>query len=437
MAKSTNPFEHHHDHGHDHDHGHEHDHGANPPVLDPAQAALSDALRVCFTLLKFVMLALFVIYLFSGVFNVSQQQRAIRVFFGQIVGQEGKQVLEPGGPYLSLPFPLMKVVRIPVAPQDMAIDDAFWYSTKPGEGGQDQPLNPEKDGSLITGDANIIHAQWDLTYQVTDPVAFARNVGSDEAARQLVRSVVIESIIRSVAGVLADEASKGNIRADEARVSANNTLREIGAGIEVSLLKAREPRFPQSVQPAFEAVINADTRRGQLVTDAYRKREEMLLETAGQGYEALWKLVHGYERAFASGNKEQAQALTTRIDKTLDTLTVTDPDSGQAVSIGGQVAQLMYDAQSYKSNVVQRIKSEADAFSRLRDQWKDNRQVLEEVYLAQARSAVLSAAKETFWVPASGQVYLELNRDPTIARKLLSDKLKSEQDARLKNAGSN
>ena len=56
--------------------------------LDAAQQSLADALRTSFSLLKWVMLVLLVIYLFSGWFSVDAQHRAVRLRFGQIVNQD-------------------------------------------------------------------------------------------------------------------------------------------------------------------------------------------------------------------------------------------------------------------------------------------------------------------------------------------------------------
>ena len=102
--------------------------GAGPPGLDAAHQSLADALRVSFWVLKFAMLLLVVVYLFSGVFNVREQEIAIRLRFGQIVGAPGQQVLEPGGPYFSWPFPFEQIVIIPASPQQIELNREFWYS---------------------------------------------------------------------------------------------------------------------------------------------------------------------------------------------------------------------------------------------------------------------------------------------------------------------
>lgn len=422
MTQLKNPFAHHHDHGHDH--GHSHDH-ADEVKLDPGQQALSDALRVCFGLLKLVMLVLLVVYLFSGVFWVEQQERKVRLFLGMIVGEEGRQVLDPGGPYFAAPWPIMHVIDVPVAPRTLSIDKAFWYEQTQGAQTPDQakPLNPEKDGSLITGDANIIHVKWTLTYSVSDPIAYVTNVGDAARADALVRATAEEAIVEAVAQATADAASKGNVNADVAKAITQKALDGLNTGLSIGTFLAGNPVFPVSVQSAFDAVTSADTRRGQAVTEAWRQREQMLQETAGSAYEALWDLVHDYELALQGDNVAKQQELSARLDAVLDAGEI----DGQ--KIGGHVATLLAEAHAYRSNVVQEITAQVNRFNQLREQWAKNRAVLEAAYLAEARREILSNALETFWAPR-GQVYLELNRDPAIERRRETERLKAEEEQR-------
>src|SRR5262245_41854530 len=147
MAKDFNPFEHHHEH--------HHDAPITPAEMDPAQRSLADALRVCFMLLKFVMLVLVVLYLFSGFFNVKANEKAVRLTLGNLWKEEP---LGQGGPYWTLPFPIGEAVKIPTSDVTLELTSSFWYDMN---GTMTQapirPLNPEKDGSNVTGDANIVH----------------------------------------------------------------------------------------------------------------------------------------------------------------------------------------------------------------------------------------------------------------------------------------
>ncbi len=431
MTQARSLFEHHHPGGqgpHDHDHhGHDHHHDQGPQ--DPAQQSLADALRVCFLLLKFVMLTLLAIYCVSGLFNVRQQEKAVRLLFGRIVGGEGRQVLDPGGPYLAAPFPIMQVVRIPTSPRDLSIDRAFWYEVDPNNPAappQARALSPERDGSLLTGDANIVHVRWTLTYAVKDPIKFVTHVGDQATAEQLVLAATEQAVVRAVGQITADQASKGVVNADVARGLAQATLDAMLTGLELLTLTPAKPVFPVSVQSAFDAVTNADATRGRLITQAQETRNRVLQEAAGGAWPALWQRVQAHELALQGSDPAAVDATGKALDAALDTLQVADARSGEVRQIGGEVSRLLYDARSYRSNVVQEITAEASTFNRLREQWRSNRGVIEAAYLREARLKVLSNARETFWTPA-GQLYLELNRDPKIAQEQEKARLASPQ----------
>ena len=97
----------------------------NENRLDPAQQSLAEALRLSFGVLKFFMVVLIALFLFSGVFSVREQEMAVRLRFGRILGLPGQQVLKPGGPYFSLPYPFEQVIVVPVAPQQIQIDQSI------------------------------------------------------------------------------------------------------------------------------------------------------------------------------------------------------------------------------------------------------------------------------------------------------------------------
>jgi len=168
--------------------------GAIAAPLDPAQQSLADALRVMFFILKLVMIAVVVAFIFSGCYSVESQNVAVRLLFGRIVGETPKQqVIEAGGPYFAAPYPIMQVVMVPITNRTVNIDKAFWLEVPAGgagrtvaeQAGRAGPLDPEKDGSLLTADANIVHARWAMNYRVTNPVQFIRRVGDPGSPQKL------------------------------------------------------------------------------------------------------------------------------------------------------------------------------------------------------------------------------------------------------------
>jgi hypothetical protein len=161
-------------------------------AFDPAQQSLAEALKVSFGILKFAMFGLLVAYCLSGTFSVGSNEVALRLRFGDYVGAPGQRVLERGT-YLAAPFPIEQVIKVDTRPTTIDLNREFWYEITGGgeskesfRSGQARPLNPIKDGSLLTGDFNIAHARWSLTYRVADPEDYITNVGKPALGEEIV-----------------------------------------------------------------------------------------------------------------------------------------------------------------------------------------------------------------------------------------------------------
>lgn len=414
-----------------------------PPLLeeDPASRSLADALRVCFGVLKVVMLALLVVYLFSGVFNVHPQEAAVHLRFGKVVGPPGQQVLESGGPYFALPYPLEQIVRIPTFPQQIELNHEFWYEQPLGLASVAQtqrpktpgPLNPEKDGSLLSGDTNILHARWAVTFTVTRPLDYTTHVPDHDAGFQLVRAAAEEGIVLAAAQTPADQL----IRSQEiplAKTIAQQALDALQCGITINTLQIKDPIFPLSVQPAVQQVLDAETEKARLMEEAQQHWETTLGQTAGQAYRPLMNLIRQYEQASSplAAEHQRTPALLDRLDRAFDQLLI--HDSGQSFPIGGEVAQLIHEAQSYRFEAVARIRGEAQYFQSLLPQYRGNPAILLSRLWQDAQQQIFTGDIETLYLPP-GQVYLELNRDPAI-RSERERKQLSSQDESTKEPGS-
>ncbi|MEL7237996.1 MAG: SPFH domain-containing protein [Planctomycetota bacterium] len=208
--------------------------------LTSGNTALADALAKSFAVLKYVMLALVVVFILSGFFTVNSNEVAVRTMFGRIVpAGDGSDVLSSeGGPYFRWPSPIGEVYRISTQTQTLRIEEAFVFqsgrqrpATPLAELNAGDQLNPVIDGSLLTGDQNIVHARYTVNYRVDRSRAgeFIRNVagpglniaaGETEAnwsllkARpqllfqqgdRVVRFAVEQAIVSEVAGQTIDE----------------------------------------------------------------------------------------------------------------------------------------------------------------------------------------------------------------------------------------
>jgi membrane protease subunit HflK len=400
-------------------------------AADPAEQSLAEALRLSFGILKAAMAVLVVSYLLSGTFSVGSNEVAVRLRFGACVGEGEGRVLERGT-YLAAPFPFEQVIKVDARPATVSLDKEFWFETTGDEGGMTRgelqsrlarPLNPVRDGSLLTGDSGIVHARWTVTYHVADAVEFITNVGAKDLAARLVSCAMQQGIVQAAARTAADDILRGVVRREFAVATAQERLDAMRTGLAIDQLVLDSISAPLRVGSSFDAVTTAETDRSQRLVAAQQDRARILGEAAGEAADPLLELVTAYEDAVEQGREESAAAATEAIDRALADLTV----DGRA--IGGEAARIVNAAKTYRTQVVERVKSEAETFDRLLPQYERSPRLVLSRLWEDAREAILTGDVETFYT-APGRLDLQLNRDPQLQRQRQKRQLESIRTAR-------
>lgn len=398
------------------------------PGSDPAQQALAEALRVSFSILRLAMVALLVAYAFSGTFSVGSNEVALRLRFGDYVGGPGNRVLERGT-YLAAPFPIEQVVKVDTRPATLVLDDEFWFETTRDDSGltrtqlqsrRARALSPLRDGSLITGDSNIVHARWTLTWRVADPVAFLDTLGKRESAAEIVRLVAQQGIVQAVSQSPADDLLRGVVNRDLACGVMQRRLDAMRTGLVVGPLSLDKVSAPMRVAGSVDSVTTAETERAALIVAAQQQRARTFGETAGEATESLLRLIGAYEAAMERSDAAGSAALEASIGTSLDELAV------EGVSVGGEVARIINAAKAYRTQIVEKVAGEAQAFREMLPQYERNPRLVLSKLWEDARESILTGDVETFYTVA-GQLELQLNRDPALQKERQKEQLKLKQ----------
>lgn len=300
----SDKHDHKHDHGHDHDH--DHDHGPTPgdiklpvkeaaappppPIPERAQedagsAALSEALRSSFLVVKIVMALLVIYFLASGVFQVDSQHKAIKLRFGKAMGTGPDQLYGPGL-HWAWPSPIDEVVKIPIGEIQEVRSTSGWYATTPeAEAAGQEPdanpsLNPANDGYTITSDGNIIHARATIHYRVADPIAFVLNFKN---ASNVVQNIVNEALFFASSQFTVDQALTADRLAFQEKVLARvrQVVADRGLGITIERGEVRviPPRYTKA---AFDAALSAEIERRKAREDAAAYAGRVLSTAEGE-----------------------------------------------------------------------------------------------------------------------------------------------------------
>ncbi|BFM21875.1 FtsH protease activity modulator HflK [Gilvimarinus japonicus] len=254
--------------------------GDGPPDLDEALKKLQEKLSGLFggsgkgnngsggssssgsfsTLIIAVLVIGALLYLFAGIYQVDEKERAVVLRFGAF-----HEIKQPG---LGWNAPLVTEVFI--------------------ENVTEERQYPSR-GLMLTEDESIVELPITVQYNVNDVKAYVLNVrdpevslrhAADSALRHVVGSTELEQVLSEGRGKIADEV--------EARLQ--QYLDSYGTGILVRDVNIQEGRPPEEVRAAFDDVIKAkeDEERLKNEAQAYangvvpgaRGRSQRLLEEA-------------------------------------------------------------------------------------------------------------------------------------------------------------
>lgn len=292
--------------GHDHDHSH-----VEAPLHTPeeghdlATASLSRALTTCFTVLRMAMLFAVVLFFLRGLFYVETGSAVLIRRFGDYIKAEGNLplVIKDGGSvHYAIPI-IEQVERVSLLNRSMKLNTAFMPARNAitaVTGGMNESLNPAMDGYTITGDTNIMHSQWEVSYKVDDSrcdrylLAFQDDViGQDRLTGQpvtrsgpehLLEVALCDAVIRVTAGMKIDHALNEQISSYIERV--RNELEKMVnpeiCGLQITGLKLNEKSPPDSTKAAFTDVSNAMAGRATMRDNATGEGKKLLNEAESQ-----------------------------------------------------------------------------------------------------------------------------------------------------------
>jgi regulator of protease activity HflC (stomatin/prohibitin superfamily) len=192
----------------------------------------------------------------------------------------------------------------------------------------------------------------------------------------------------------------------------------MATGLTIDQLALDKVSAPISVIGSFDAVTTAETDRSQRIVSAQQDRARILGEAAGEGSEKLLELLDRFEQAAEFGTAEEALAVEREIEAALGELRVGD------VPIGGEVAQVVNAAKTYRTQVVERVKGDSETFQRLLPQYERNPRIILSRLWEDAREQILTGDVETFYT-VPGRLELQLNRDPVIQKERQKEQLRS------------
>ena len=298
---------------------HDHDHPPNglpapapapETPLDAGSQALSEALRSSFTIVKFVMVLLVLVFFGSGFFTVGPQERAIVLRFGKPVGEGEKALLSPGKLHWSFPYPIDECVKVPITGLQKVTSTAGWYAVTPEQElvGTEPPaggtLNPIVDGYALTADENIIHTRATLTYRIKDPIRYVFSfVNASNAVQNALDTALLHAASRFKVDDILTRDITGFQEAVRRRATQLIETEDLGVTIEQCVVQSVPPR---QLKEAFASVLRAEVTRSKVLNGA-RSYENQVTNKAGADAESLLNLAQSERARRVSDMAAQAE----------------------------------------------------------------------------------------------------------------------------------
>ncbi len=404
---------------------------SKPVELDAAGKSLSEALGISFVILKVIMAVLILAFLASGFKTVGSDEQALVLRFGKIRGVGEGRVLKPRTwPYWIIPYPVERMVKIPVEKKiDLAIR-SFWYYQSKEEMLMDPSiqktrflpeLDPVKDGYCITrsekpdetisgssgSDYNIVHCKWRLTYQIDDPVRFFKNIYvEDVKPGDIYLDVVIESITLLLQNIFEDAIVTATVSytiddimyqqvarlTEHIKKLVQEKLNTIESGLKVVQVQLTEKTWPRQVDAEFQALATASQDRQTSINAARGYAESTLNEAAGPVAEKLFAALKD-----DTVSEEEKELLWSQL--------------------AGTAQEKISQARSYQSKVVANARANAEYLKELLPEYRKHPELVIQKLYQDAIERIFNNVDEKFIIPKGAEWRILINRDPTLKSK--------------------
>ena len=226
---------------------------------------VADLLTTSVKYFKWIVLAIVLVILFSGLRTVKEGEVAVILRFGKLAGDTREEQIHEPGLLFAFPYVIDEVVTVPTGKVYEVTVNTHYTE------GEMSP-NVTENGYCITGDHNVVLISTSLKYTVSDPVAYALYTKDIESTVSGVVSAATTSYVASdeIDALLTDgkEEFVSAVLAD-----AQQTLDRIGCGVALSGLEIVNVAPPSEVKLIFDNVNSATVRQETLKAEAEQYRE--------------------------------------------------------------------------------------------------------------------------------------------------------------------
>lgn len=239
-------------------------------VLQLAQRIFGRNRTINLTIIALIILALWVV--FTGLFRVEVDEISVIQRFGKYSRQVGP------GLQFKLPNGIEHRTNVKV---QYIFKEEFGMRTR--EAGKKTVYAPERqyldEALMLTGDLNCAVVPWIVQFRISDPRLFLFEVKDvpgtlRDMAEATMRLAVGDRSINEVLGKRMEIA-------DEVKVLLQEAMSEAKTGVTIVNVELKNTTVPETVQPSFNEVNQAEQERERMINDARADFNRMIPAARG------------------------------------------------------------------------------------------------------------------------------------------------------------
>jgi modulator of FtsH protease HflK len=233
------------------------------------------------------MLVLVMLWLASGIYRVDADEQGVVLRFGQY-----HRITEPGLNY-HLPFP-MELAYTPRVTSINRVEIGFRTNADTAR----TRMNVPEESLMLTGDKNLVSAQFEVQWRIKDAVRFLFNLREPEAMVKPIAETSLREVMGNTPLSLA-LSDKRQAIAEETKQQMQAILDQYQTGIEIYEVNLLAVDAPDQVVEAFIDVLAAQQEKETLQNEARKYRDGIIPVAQGQA-EKMIQDAEGYKGAAVS-----------------------------------------------------------------------------------------------------------------------------------------
>lgn len=219
-----------------------------------------------------LVLAIIIIgWMVTGFYIVAPDELGVVKRFGEAV------YTTEAGPHWHLPRPIETVVK-PKVTQVKRLEIGFRSITS-GPPARYQMV--PRESMMLTGDENIVNAQFIVQYRIKDPIAYLFNINNQTETVRVATEAAMREVIGKNAIDIVLTTGKNEIQQDCAK-RLQLILDNYQAGVQIVAIQLQDVHPPNEVIQSFQDVASAKENKIRMINEAEGYSNEILPRAKGK-----------------------------------------------------------------------------------------------------------------------------------------------------------